>query len=74
MSPWDFPPEYGIEPGERCGRNYNCKGRMITERPECGCWSEAIEEAVHADEPIPETFICTCGYICICNLCGEIND
>lgn len=71
MSPYDFPPEYGAEHGERCGRN-RCRGRMVTDRPPCSCWEDELAET--EDERALETFTCTCGLIVICNICGESPD
>lgn len=69
MMPWDFPPEYGIEAGEVCYRG-RCRGRMITEREVCDCWSRTLDEWDGEGDP-PETFDCTCGYIVVCGVCGE---
>jgi hypothetical protein len=67
---YGFEPEVGIEPGEVCGRG-RCRGRMITERPPCPCMGEALQAEREAGEEPSPTFLCTCGYIVVCNQCGE---
>lgn len=65
-----YPPEYGIEVGETCYRG-RCRGRMIAEREECSCWADAIDEADASGDPLSESFVCTCGIIVVCGVCGE---
>lgn len=62
MSPYDFPPEYGVEEGERCGRGYGCTGRMIFD-----------DEVHHVCMPGEPCFCDTDGVI-VCGVCGEGPD
>lgn len=69
MSPWDFPPEYGIEEGERCGR-YRCSCRISYAEPEC----DAGDDCPDSDPESEEECGATHHGVLYCEGCGWTSD